>query len=146
MAVQENYNEVMPVGYEGMISSTIPVTLLSREVEVAIGFGKVAVSGSAPKQIIPGTAADQTVIGITVRDQDVSSANTDGFPAQYTARVLNKGEIYVTAGGTATFDTDVYMVPATGRFVSASTDNLPIPGAKFVDSGVDGDLVRIELT
>lgn len=148
MAVQSTYLDRMAAAYEGMIASTVPSTLVSYEVEEEIGFGKAAKQGTASNQIGVADNAADVVIGITVLDRSADLGANDAinvYGVNASASVMTIGEVYVTAGGTATAGTQVYMIPANGKFVSASTDNLLIPGATFVDSGVDTNLVKIRL-
>lgn len=148
MSTQSTYSDRMPTAFEGMIASTAPSTLVSYEVEEEIGFGKTAKQGTASNQCGVADNASDAVLGITVRVQSTDFGASDAinvYPVAETAAIMTEGEIYVTAGGTATAGTQVYMIPASGKFVSASTDNLAIPGATFVDTGADTDLVKIRL-
>jgi hypothetical protein len=148
MATQTTYADRMATAYEGMIASTAPSSLVSYEVETEIGFGKLAAQGTASNQCEPADNAADLPLGITVRVNSTDFGASDAinvYPVKETACLLTEGEIYVTAGGTATAGTAVYMIPANGKFVTAATDNLAVPGATFVDSGVDTNLVKIRI-
>lgn len=145
MAVQNTYLDRMPVAYAGMIATTVPNTLVSYQAEAAIGFGRAVKQGTADNEVDLADNASDDVIGIAVIDQSVDNETADTYPVGGSVNVLTIGEVYVTAGGTATAGTQVYMVPANGKFVSSSTDNLLIPGATFTESGADTDLVKIRV-
>lgn len=148
MATQTTYTDRMAAAYEGMIATTSPSTLVSYEVEEEIGFGKLAKQGTAANQCAIADNVADLPLGITVRTASTDFGASEAinvYPVNETATILTEGEIYVTAGGAATAGTAVYMIPASGKFVSASTDNLAIPGATFVDTGVDTNLVKIRI-
>lgn len=143
MAIQTEYNDGLVKGYAGMIATQTPCTLVTYLAEAEVNFGRVAKQGTADRQCAEADNASDSVLGITVRE--VSSGLDDSFGVNENVRILTQGDIYVTAGGTATAGTAVYMVPASKQFVTASTDNLAIPGATFVESGVADGLVMIRL-
>lgn len=143
MAHQSTYLDRMPLGFAGMIATQSPSTLVSYLAEAAIPFGRALKQGTADNEADLADNASDNVLGISVREH--STGETDEFGIGENVRVMTEGEIFVTAGGTATAGTPVYMIPASGKFVTSATDNLAISGATFVDSGVADGLVRIRL-
>ena len=143
MAVQTTYPDGMVKGYAGMIATLTPSTTVTYLAEAAVNFGFAVKQGTADNECAEASADDDAFLGIAARE--VSSGEANSFGIGENVRVLTQGEIYVTAGGTATAGTAVYMVPASKKFVTASTDNLAIPGATFVESGVLDGIVMIRL-
>jgi len=143
MALQTNYSETMAAFVEGMIPDMrTPGQDVSRNVETAagIGFGKVAVQGTADKQIVVSEAS-KTFIGITVLD---TTQLQEKYLQYGSARVRTKGPVVVTAGAAVVAGASAYFVPATGVFNSTPTGNTLI--GTFETSGADGDLVVLNLT
>ena len=147
MAVQTTYPSNLAAAYVGMIANTEPNTLISRDVQTAaIPFGRVVKPGTAANQVVAATAANDIVRGITVRDQ--SAVTTDAFGVNESALIMTQGVVWVTAGGTCTHGTAVYMIVGTadaGKFTSTSTDNLLIPGALFDTTASANALVKVRL-
>lgn len=140
--VQTAYNDKLAEAFEGMIVNTEPNNLISREAEGPIAFGKAVQQGTADNQVLAADGAADVFRGVTVREYaQVNSALVAGD----TALIMDRGVIWVLAGGTVTAGAAAHMVPATGRFVDAATSNLPIPNAVFDSSGGDGDLVKLRL-
>jgi len=73
-----------------------------------------------------------------------SGASADIYPQYYTGAFMTEGSMYVTAGDSVVDGGDVYWDPSDGRYTSTTT-HIPIPGAVFDTTGVDGDIVEISL-
>lgn len=96
MAVQETYQQYIPVGVPGAIVDMIPKTLISRTVEVPAGiaFGVPVYRGTGDKGVVAtGTAANY--IGFTVLDRSVRIG--DVFSQYESARIMTDGQIWVVA-------------------------------------------------
>lgn len=148
-SVQDVYNNGLPIAFAGMIADTRPNTLISKEVETAVPFGKAVAKGTAQGRIKPfGNVADKFE-GIAVRDVSVlNPATPDTYPVKSTANVLVIGPVWVVVGAAVADQDPVYIIPASGKFtnVSNSNANYLITDAVFeTDAAADGDLARIAL-
>lgn len=142
-AVQTTYTATMAAGLEGMVVNSEPEVVISRLVEGAagIGFGKVAVQGTADNQIKP-SAASTKYRGITVLDPVRPSDKYDQYD---TAAIMTKGVIWVQASVAVAVGDPVYYVPATGVFTNVSTSNTAIPNAIFDSSTAGAGLAKVRL-
>lgn len=150
MTTQTSYAERHSAAYPGMIASTIPNTLVSVNAEEAILFGAVVVKGTADRDgKSPNANGENGYIGIAVRETSsrlASAAAVDRFNAGDEARVMTKGDIWVTAGGNVVAGANVYCTEATGALDDASGANIfQIPNAKWLDTVSSGALARIRL-
>lgn len=147
MAVQTTYLDNMAAAYAGMIVNTEPNNLISKEVETSggLGFGVPVIQGTSDSQIDDVAASTDTIVGITVRDQSVTS---DTFAQKDTALVMQRGVMWVTvtdAGGVSAGD-DVWVLVSNGTFsnADAGTDgSLKINNARWETSGANGALAAI---
>lgn len=150
MANQTSYSERHAQGYPGMIATTIPSTLISVNAEEAILFGAVVVKGTGDRDgKSPNANGENGYIGIAVREVSarLAAANTpDRFNVGDEARVMTKGDIWVTAAGNVAAGANVYCTEATGGLDDASGANIfQIPNAKWLDTTSAGQLGRIRL-
>lgn len=143
-ALQTSYAERMPAFIEGMIpNSETPGTDISRNVQTAagIGFGKVAVQGTADRQI-KVSEANGKFVGITVLD---TTQLEDKYPQYATARVRTKGPVVAQASVAVAAGDAVYFVPATGVLTNVSTSNTLIPNARWDTSTSGAGLAVVRL-
>lgn len=143
MALQTTYSENMAAFVEGMIPDMrTPGQDVSRNVETAdgIGFGKVAVQGTADRQILVSEAS-KTFIGVTVLD---TTQLQESYPQYSTARVRTKGPVVVTVGAAVSAGDSAYFVPATGVFNKTASGNTLI--GTFETSAANGELAVLNLT
>ena len=141
--LQTTYADGMSRWVEGMIPDMrTPGEDVSRNVETAagIGFGKVAVQGTADRQIIVSAAATPFV-GITVLD---TTQLQDSYPQYATARVRTQGPIVVQASVAVDAGDLAYFVPATGVITNVATDNTLI--GKFETSTSGAGLAVVNLS
>lgn len=152
MPTQTTYAERHSQGFPGMIASTIPNTMVSVNVEESggIAFGAVVVKGTADRDgKVPNANGENNFIGIAVREistRMAAAADADKF-VQYTeARVMTKGDIWVTAGENVTAGEGVFVTEATGALKGGtpSTNEFAI-NAKWLDTVTSGNLGRIRL-
>lgn len=142
--LQTTYATHQAAFIEGMIpNSETPGTDISRNVETVggIGFGKVAIQGTADRQIKVSAAAGKFV-GITVLD---TTQLQDSYPQYATARVRTKGPVVVQASKAVAARDKVYFVPATGAFTNVATDNTEIVGATWDTSTSGAGLAVVRL-
>lgn len=151
MPIQTTYTQTIAPAYEGMIADSREQNILSMQLETAagIGFGKVAVQGTADKQVRV-SAAGRAFRGVTV------SSHFGGFAAgfqgtkdtydQYeTVPVMDRGSIWVLASVAVAVGDPVYYVPATGVLTNVATGNTLIPNAKWESSTTGAGLAIIDL-
>ena len=149
MAVQTNYSASMAAAYAGMIASTEPNELISRNVETAagIGFAVPVIQGTKDNDCDVVSAAADDVIGITVRDQSVTA---DKFAQTESALLMRKGPLWVpvaAAGGVSAGD-DVWVTVADGTFTNAdagSSGSIKLPGCRWETSAANGELAQIRV-
>lgn len=149
MAVQTTYLDSQPAAFVGMIASNEPNNLISRSVETSagIGFGVPVIQGTADNQCDVVAASTDDVIGITVRDQSVTS---DLFAENENALLMRSGVMWVTvtdAGGVAAGD-DVWVLVSNGTFsnADAGTDgSLKLAGCRWETSAANGALAQIRV-
>lgn len=126
MAVQTEYNATQAVSAAGAQATMIPATIISRNVEGApIGFGVAVSQGAADKGIVAGGAE---FVGITLLDRSAAGAN-DTFRVGDSARVMTKGDVWVTAAGAVSAG-DGVAVNGAGGFIAAGADDA-IPNARW---------------
>ncbi|WP_290688391.1 MULTISPECIES: structural cement protein Gp24 [unclassified Haematobacter] len=143
MALQTEYPDHQPYMIEGMIPDMrTPGQDVSRNVETAegIGFGKVAVQGTADRQI-KVAAAGASFIGVTVLDP---TQLQDSYPQYATARVRTKGPVVVVASVAVSAGQTAYFVPATGVLTNVASGNTQV--GKFETSASAGGLAVLNLT
>ncbi|OOW67102.1 hypothetical protein Xmar_07775 [Xanthomonas axonopodis pv. martyniicola] len=130
MALQTNYPDVQPAATLGMQATMLPATIISRDVEdvAGIGFGKAVAQGAAAKGIVAFGGANLKYAGITLLDR--SATGLDLFPQRASARVITKGDIWVTASVAVAAGDPVYLT-AAGAFTNVATNNTAITGARW---------------
>jgi hypothetical protein len=121
-AVQSNYNTQLAVAFVGMIASTRPNTLISREVETALGFGLAAVQGTRDYQVQPLDNVADKFVGISVREQSTPVTTNDTYPVKSTAMLMTLGDIWVQASLAVAAGDPVYVTPA-GAWTNVSNSN-----------------------
>lgn len=140
--LQTTYADGISQAFIGQIVNTEPNNLISREAEETIPFGRVVKQGTADNQVGLADNAADVVRGVSVRDY---SAVNSQFVTNDSVLVMNRGVIWMEAGGTCTVGTQVYMIPANGKLTSTSTSNLLVPNAIFDSSGADTEMVKVRI-
>jgi hypothetical protein len=149
--IQTTYNQTIAPFYEGMIADSREQNILSMQVETVggIGFGKVAVQGTADKQVRV-SAAGRAFRGITVAGHFAGFAaglqgTKDSYDQYETAPVMDRGSICVMASVAVAVGDPVYYVPATGVLTNVATANTLIPNAKWESSTTGAGLAIVDL-
>lgn len=151
MTTQTTYTEKHAAGYAGQISAEIPSVILSRAAEVAIGFGKVLIKGTADKQVkLPTANGDTGYVGMSVRDPTarmVSTApTTDQYAIKDEVNMMIKGEMFVVAGANSAAGNPVFYLESDGSLTDvAATHYTQIPRAVWVDTVLSGAIGRIRI-
>ncbi|WP_270374973.1 structural cement protein Gp24 [Marinicauda sp. Alg238-R41] len=141
--VQSTYAAGMSAAIAGLIANMEQANVVTRQVQDTggIGFGKAVFQGTADGEITETASA--LFVGVTVKDVTVDNATADTYALTANAGVLESGVIWVTAGDAVTAGAAV-SVAADGNFEADASGNQTID-AIFLDSGSDGDLVRIRV-
>lgn len=142
-AIQTTYNAQHARWIEGMVLNMEPSVVVSRLCEdvEGIGFGKVAVQGTADNQVVDAEAAAKFV-GIAVMDQ---TQPTGKYEQYATAAIMKKGVIVVQASVAVAVGDLVYFVPATGVLTNVATANTLIAGATWDTSTAGAGLAALRL-
>jgi len=142
-AIQTSYSATHARWVEGMVLNTEPSTIVSRIAEDAegIGFGKVAVQGTADNQVVDSEATVKFV-GIAVLD---ITRPTGKYEQYETVAVMKKGVIVVQASEAVAVGDPVYYTPATGVLSKTSTSNTLIAGAQWDTSTSGAGLAALRL-
>lgn len=149
---QTTYEETPAIGIHGQVANAELSNRISRTVETAaIPFGAPVQRGAADHGAAIFSTGD--FLGIAILNPavpgNVATASTpDQYPVGFTAAILTKGQMYVTAGATVVPGDDVYYTTATGKYVTASGAGIvgPLTGVFFDTGGGDGDLVELSIS
>lgn len=140
----QNYANRPAVGYAGMVVDTSLKDMSSNIVEgAAIAFGLAVGRGTAANTCTLGGAG---FVGIAAADkaQPAELQVSDGYAVGQVAGTARKGTIWVLASTVVTVDAVATYTAATG-VVGAGLAGAMQAGAKFLDAGEIGDLVRLYL-
>lgn len=139
-------------GIAGMKADTSVDVCDSFACEVGIDPGELVIRGTDPaKQVKPLTAVSDAgkVIGIALHDHIEPAAGAKYYPVGYAVGVMTFGDVYVVAGSDVVAGDTVAVVAAgTGvtAFVASTTASATaLTGIKFMDSGAEGDIVRVRV-
>jgi hypothetical protein len=143
-AIQTSYTATHAVAYEGQVADIGPNTIISRTVaNAAMGFGKVAVQGTAAQSVRAPTTGVTNFVGITVRDQGTDPALPNQMRVGDTVNVLTYGAIWVLAGEAVAEGDPVYFVPTTGVLNKTASSNILVAGARWDTAAASGALARL---
>lgn len=136
------YKSQPDVGVAGSIATTENRDIKSRTVEDAAGiaFGLAVAQGANDKGIRAVKTGDTKFVGITALD--LSSRDDAKFVQYESARILEKGVIWVEVTEAVKAGDDVAVDLATGKF---NKSGAKYPNARFETSGVAGGLAQVEL-
>lgn len=142
-AVQTTYNAQHARWVEGMVLDMEPNVIVSRLCEDAegVGFGKVAVQGTADNQVVDSEATAKFV-GIAVLD---TTQPTGKYEQYATAAIMKKGVVVVSASEAVAVGDPVYYTPATGVLSKTSTSNTLIANAQWDTSTSGAGLAALRL-
>ena len=139
---QTTYNEKPPVGVHGQVANAELSNRISRTIETAaVPFGAPVQRGAADHGAVAFTTGDflgLAILNPAVPGNAATATTPDVYPVGFTAAILTKGQMYVTAGETVVQGDDVYYVTATGKYVTTA-------GAGIVDSSDSCLLCSVEI-
>ena len=148
---QTTYNDAPPKGVHGQVANAELSNRISRTIETAaVPFGAPVQRGAADHGAVAFTTGD--FLGLAILNPavpgNVATASTpDLYPVGFTAAILTKGQMYVTAGETVVQGDDVYYVTATGKYVTTAGAGIvgPLTGVFFDTGGALNDIVEISI-
>jgi hypothetical protein len=159
---QLNYDKDQPVALEGMLADSGDRYIISRNAEVALPYGKLAIEGTDTDEQakLPTVATDITdaekVLGVIHRDG--IKENTADSEAQYEvgddAGIVRSGNPYIKPETAVTTQDPVYVrFNAPGSEVLGSFRNdadggnaALLANAKFMGNVEAGELVKLRIT
>ena len=143
--LQTSYTSELDAYIEGMKANSEHSNHISRVVENAagIGFGKVAMQGTADSQIVPSKAGG-IFRGITILD---TTQLQDSYPQYGMAAVMTWGVIVVRVATAVKAGDDVTYTAATGALGTAAVAAgvVAIPNAVWDTSASAGGLAKLRL-
>ncbi|MER8999978.1 DUF2190 domain-containing protein [Mesorhizobium australicum] len=142
-AIQTTYNAQHARWIEGMVLDMEPSVIVSRLCEdvEGIGFGKIAVQGTADNQVVDSEATVK-FCGIAMLDE---TQPTGKYEQYATAAIMKKGVIVVQASVAVAVGDPVYYVPATGVLTNVATSNTFIANAQWDTSTAGAGLAALRL-
>ena len=148
---QTTYNDAPPKGVHGQVANAELSNRISRTIETAaVPFGAPVQRGAADHGAVAFTTGD--FLGLAILNPavpgNVATATTpDVYPVGFTAAILTRGQMYVTAGETVVQGDDVYYVTATGKYTTTAAAGSvgPLTGVFFDTGGGNGDIVEISV-
>lgn len=148
---QTTYNERPAKGVHGQVANAELSNRISRTIETAaVPFGAPVQRGTADHGAVAFTTGD--FLGLAILNPavpgNVATATTpDVYPVGFTAAILTRGQMYVTAGETVVQGDDVYYVTATGKYTTTAAAGSvgPLTGVFFDTGGGNGDIVEISV-
>jgi hypothetical protein len=141
--IQGTYAAAHARWVEGMVLDMEPHVIVTRLAEDAegIGFGKVAVQGTADNQVVDSEATAKFA-GIAVLD---ITRPTGKYEQYDNVAIMKKGVIVVAASEAVAVGDPVYYTPATGVLSKTTTSNTLIAGATWETSTSGAGLAAVRL-
>ncbi|QJT80428.1 hypothetical protein [Kosakonia sp. MUSA4] len=157
---QNNFTLYRGKAYEGQISTTDVVEVVSRVVESAlVPFGRAVIRGTAARSCAPVTAATtaEDIIGFSVRSlaefSNSSPTNPDayatGYPVSHVASILHRGPMFALCVDGANAGDAVIVITADGdnlgRLSAGSAAGVTLNFVRWVDDVVAGEVGEIRV-
>lgn len=145
--VQSTYAEGFRKGFPGQVANSEDENSISRVLQTGnLIFGVPVIKGNLDNNCVIAVTTG-LFLGISIRDTTLLHATPDRYEAGDNVGLLNEGVIWVTAGGVVNPSVAPTWDPAdpAAGWKPSATGFLPVVGAKFIDSGVDGDVVRLHV-
>ena len=143
------YKAEQDAGIAGAIVNTENKNIISRTVEDAAGiaFGKPVAQGVNDKGCRATKAGDSQFVGITVLDRTAGDLVNGKFVQYESARVLDRGVIWVTVAEAVKAGDPVAITVATGAFAKtvATTVTVAMPNAVYDTSAASGGIAQLRL-
>lgn len=147
--VQDKYNETMEPGYRGAVANMRLRDLISRTVEDEglTGFGLAVAKGTTDRTVTRNLTGKTSIVGVTVLDRGARMSldgQTEGFAQYDTARIADKGSLWVEVSVDVTADEPAFVTPANpGLFTNVAAGNIRV--GKFEKSAKAGALAVLNV-
>lgn len=162
MAIQTSVVDSMAPALAGSRGALGPERVLSRRNEEAskVPFGLAVTQGTADDQFELPDASGDLILGVLVRSDDqklYDQSGAAGVDADCMGSVMSQGVVYVEVEDAVVAGAKPFVrfsagatLTQLGSFRSDNGDEagakaVVLNGARFLDSGSAGDLVRIEI-
>lgn len=148
---QTTYNERPAKGVHGQVANAELSNRISRTIETAaVPFGAPVQRGAADHGAVAFTTGDflgLAILNPAVPGNVATATAPDVYPVGFTAAIMTRGQMYVTAGETVVQGDDVYYVTATGKYTTTAAAGSvgPLTGVFFDTGGGNGDIVEISV-
>ena len=138
------YKSELDVGVAGAIANTENKNVISRTVQGATGipFGVAVVQGTADKTVRVPTTGDDTFVGVALLDRTARDLTFGGFVQNETARVLDKGVVWVEVTEAVSAGDAAKVDLTTGKF---NKSGAAFAGAIFDTSAASGALAQLRI-
>ena len=142
------YTTVLAPGYKGAVADANDALITSALAEGDIPVGVAVVRGTADSRGVKVPTAGGIFEGVVIRNlHQLEDASTGVLEVQdgKEAPVLRRGDVWVEVEDTVAIDDPVYYQDVGGLFRMDVTGGTIVVGARFLDAGVSGDIVRIRI-
>lgn len=143
------YKEEMDVGVAGAIANTENKNVISRNVETETGipFGAPVVQGARDKSARTSKAGDTKFIGVALLDRTAQDLKGTGFLKFETARILDRGVVWVRVTEAVKAGDAVAVTVATGGFnkTVAGATSVAMANAVYDTSAPINGLAQLRL-
>ncbi len=146
-AIQSTYGTMSAARAGQLADMQEGYNAFSRNVETSAGiaFGKPVQRGAADdgcKAIGDGSAT--TFLGVSLRSQARDANNGDIFAQRESARIADKGVVWVVPGANVAAGDPVYYTPA-GAWTNASSGNTAVLNAVWDTTASSGGFAKLRL-
>jgi len=150
MSVQgaTSYSNIHGAGFKGQVADANDALISSALAEGDIPTGVACVRGTADSRGVKVPTAGGIFEGVAVRNlHQLEDATTNVLEIQdgHEVPLLRRGDVFVELDETVAVDDPVYFADVGGLFGNDATARTLIVGARFLDGGVVGDIVRIRI-
>ncbi len=144
MAVlQSTYAAPISGAIAGLVANMETQKSITRRCEdTSLGFGKAVFQGTADNEVT--ATASAAFVGISMIDKTLENATADVYTEGQNMGILEKGVIWVVAGGDVNAGEAVY-VDGDGKFVESESGATALSNVVFDSSGAADELVKIRL-
>ena len=143
-AIQTEYKDYMPEGYEGAVANMRQRDFISRTCEDAgiTKFGRAVAKGTTDRTVTTNLTGKTSIVGVTVLDRGArinADMTEEGFAQYDTARIAAKGSIWVKVNVAVVADEPAFVTAANpGVFTNVVGTNIRV--GKFETSADAGGL------
>jgi len=151
--MQTSVEDAPPRGIVGQVVGSAPRSAITKVVEAAVIPGQPVKRGTSDDQCLPMEDADAldatNFLGFVIASTSRPSESSASIPATHSVSVLEQGRMFVLLTGPAAAGEAVLVGTTTATLGeiqgTAKTGLDAAVGARFEESGDDGDLVIIKV-